>query len=491
MMALLHNVKTWTTQNITRLPIGMNRWLLALNRRPDYLFGAEYTRYRGFLREASVFYDNTPSLLEAVNRAIKEVGYYRDAYGGKKIRSVAEFEETIGFIDKDTILENYDRFVSPTINLEAYDTGTTGGTSGKPLTFIAPKKRYVVELATMHSLWEQAGYDFSVRAVIRNHRLEGDRDFLINPLTREVIFDGFRLTDDYFLFIYETLRRLKIRFIHCYPSTAYEFATFIHRKGLDPSLITAFLSGSENIFDYQLELIQNRLGIRFYNWYGHSEKLVLAGYCAGTDHYHVEPTYGYFELIDEKGRVVREPGGQGEIVGTSFHNPGMPFIRYRTGDVAELVGDHCDACGRRLPVLKDIQGRWSGNRIYNGDGTFVTTTALNLHNELYQVINGIQYLQERKGELTVLVVKSSDYREGHEASLYRHFKEKLHPETVVTIQYTDRLLRKPNGKFVHILSSVDAGALHPVPDSLERESKGVHRGSAEIDRDRIDILRGK
>jgi hypothetical protein len=31
----------------------------------------------------------------------------------------------------------------------------------------------------------------------------------------------------------------------------------------------------------------------------------------------------------------------------------------------------------------------------------------------------------------------------------------LDPATAVTIRYVDHLLRKPNGKFVHIMSSVD------------------------------------
>lgn len=478
-MRLLENVKTRLMKNVTRLPNPINRGLLTLNRKPDLLLGVEYIRYRNFLRAHHRFYDNTPPLLEAVNRAIQEVDFYRERYGGRRVGSLAEFEETIGFIDKETLLANYDRFISRKIDRAEYDTGTTGGTSGRPLTFIAPKKRYIVEVATMHSLWERAGYHFDVRAVIRNHRLKRGREFLINPLTREVIFDGFRLTDEYFSFVYETLRRFHIRFIHCYPSTAYEFAAFLHRKGHDPSFLTAFLSGSENIFDPQLDLIQNRMGIRFYNWYGHSEKLVLAGYCEGTNHYHVEPTYGYFELIDESGHPVRKPGGFGEIVGTSFHNPGMPFLRYRTGDFAEWVDDHCDTCGRRLPILRNIQGRWSGNRIYNAHGSFVTTTALNLHNDLHQAIDGLQYLQERKGELTVLVVKSSRYTADHEAALYRHFKEKLHPDTAVALRYVDRLLRQPNGKFVHIISRIDSDPLlsHVDPSSMEKKPKRLQSPS--------------
>jgi len=144
----------------------------------------------------------------------------------------------------------------------------------------------------------------------------------------------------------------------------------------------------------------------------------------------------------------------GEIVGTSFHNPGMPFIRYRTGDFAEYAGDYCPSCNRHLPLIRNIRGRWSGDRVYNADGSFVTTTALNLHNDLYQVINGMQYLQEKKGALTVLIVKSPAYTERHEQALVSHFKGKLAHGTRVEIRYVERLIRKPNGKFVHIISSV-------------------------------------
>ena len=447
-------IKAKILKTITLLPNPVNRRLLTLNRDPVKVYGARYGVYREFLRNSAGEYDPLPKLLEAVNEAIQRVPYYRRACGDRRVTSLDEFEERVGFVDKDTILANYQEFMAEGIDLSSYDHGTTGGTSGKPLQLIAPRDRYVVEMATMHSLWERAGYRFDVRAVIRNQRLEERQTYRINPITREVIFDGFRLNSDYFARIYETITKHSIRFLHCYPSTAHEFATFLRENRLDTSGITAFFSGSENIFDYQRELIQGRLGIRFFNWYGHSEKLVLAGYCAGSDHYHVEPTYGYFELVDEANRVVREPGGVGEIVGTSFHNPGMPFIRYRTGDFAEYVGDYCPACDRHLPLIRNVRGRWSGDRIYNADGSFVTTTALNLHNDLYQVINGMQYLQEKKGELTVLIVKSPIYTELHELALISHFKGKLAQSTHVEIRYVDHLIRKPNGKFVHIISTV-------------------------------------
>ena len=223
---------------------------------------------------------------------------------------------------------------------------------------------------------------------------------------------------------------------------------------MDTSFIRAFFSGSENIFDYQVELIEQQLGDRFYNWYGHSEKLLLGGYCAKNRLYHMEPTYGYFELLDEEGQVIRESGRRGEIVGTSFHNPGMPFIRYRTGDFGELFGFECPDCGRKMPLLKKVHGRWSGERVYNADGSFVTTTALNLHSELYRHLNGLQYVQERKGQIKILVVKGESYQSCYEEELLQHFRSKLNPDARIDIEYVERLIRKPNGKFVQLLSSL-------------------------------------
>ena len=448
--------KSYLLKNVTRLPRPVASCILSANRNPELIFGKKYSDYRRFILGNYLFYDNRQQLIDSVNNAIQTIPFYRALYGDRLIGTVDEFEEIISFIDKDVVLDNYGSFVNPDISMDNYDTGTTGGTSGKPLTFIAPKNRYIVELATMHLLWGQAGYNFDLRAVIRNHRLPYNKDYLINPLTREVIFDGFRLTDEYFEIVCQIIKKMGIRFVHCYPSTAYEFALYLQKRGGNYLKIKAFLSGSENIFAYQRELIEKDLGIRFYNWYGHSEKLVLAGYCHGTNNYHAEPTYGYFELVDDDGNVVKKMGGFGEIVGTSFHNPGMPFIRYRTGDYAEYVGDECGVCGRRLPVFANVRGRWSGDRVYNADGSFVTTTALNLHSNLYQVINGIQYLQKRKGELIVLIIKSALYSEIHEKEIFEHFRGKLSADTKVLIRYVDSLIRKPNGKFVHILSEIDS-----------------------------------
>lgn len=440
----------------SRLPVPIARALIAVNTNPALVFGRAYARYRAFLRRTEAFFDPEPLLLASVERAVANVPHYQAAFRGKPPRSLREFEERAPFIDKETVMADPGAFLDPTIDRSRYDRGTTGGTSGKPMVLFAPRNRHVVEMATMHAIWERAGWRFDVRAVVRNTRLPNGVPFRVNPVTREFVFDGFRLAAADLAAVWRTIRRFGIRFVHAYPSAAYELCAFLRRVGEGPEPVIAFLSGSENVFPHQRALIRGELGARFHNWYGHSEKLVLAGFCEdpeATD-YHVEPTYGYFELIGDDGSPVREPGASGEIVGTSFHNPGMPLVRYRTGDIATFVGTHCRSCGRRLPRFRDVHGRWSGDRVYRADGSFVTTTALNLHDDLYAVVDGIQYLQERHGEIAVLVVPNPRFDEEKEGRLLAHFRERLGEGFIVEVRRVERLHRQPNGKFLHLIRRI-------------------------------------
>ncbi|HAR62083.1 MAG: phenylacetate--CoA ligase family protein [Candidatus Margulisiibacteriota bacterium] len=441
-------------KNIIKLPPQLNNFLLAFNKKPEWIYGEKYKSYQTFIDSNHHGFDNTKKLIDLVNYAIQNIPYYKNLYAGLRMNNLDDFRKGISFIDKQIVMSCHDDFISLNSNKCQYDNVTTGGTSGKPLNILVPKDRYIKELGTMHFLWSKAGYKYQTRAVIRNHHLLPEKDFVINPITKEVIFDGFRLCDDYFEIIYTLIKRFNIQFIHCYPSTAYEFSRFLYDSKKDCSFIKAFLSGSENIIDYQKNLINNKLGVKFYNWYGHSEKLLLGGYCQYSDYFHMEPTYGYFELIDEKSEVIDVPGKVGEIVGTTLDNYGMPLIRYRTDDYAEYVSHKCEACCRELSVIKNIKGRWSGEKIYNKDGTFVTTTALNLHDELYAVINGIQFVQKEKGMLTVMIIKSDKYNDYYERKIIEYYKYKLKPDTEINIVYVDKLIKQSNGKFLHLISKV-------------------------------------
>jgi len=412
------------------------------------LLGFGYLRYKRYIILNNYYdYNSEKELLKMVNYAISAIPFYREKYS-KPISALDEFTSCIKLIDKDIVMSNWQSFILPDFNLKRIIAGTTGGTSGKPLKLLLPKNRYVFELATMYNMWRHVGWRGQTRAVIRNNHLKNKQIFKVNAIKKEVIFDGFRTSDEYYFKVYNILRRYKIRFIHAYPSSAYQFASFITREKLDVGFIRAFLCGSEALLPEHRELIGQRLGINIYHWYGHSEKLVLGGYCRRRDLIHVEPTYGYFELIDENGNTITEIGKTGEIVGTTLHNPYMPLIRYRTGDYAEYAGDYCNECKRHLPLIKNITGRRDINRIYLNDGTYVSITALNLHNDLYSFIEGMQYVQREKGKLDILIIRGQGYNDLIEKRFTEHFAVSFNNKCDFSIKYTSALEKEPNGKFL-------------------------------------------
>ena len=412
------------------------------------LLGIGYARYRKNRIQKNYFdFNQVDDLLRIVNNSILDIPFYREEYS-TPISTLKEFYERIEFIDKDIVMSNWEDFILPGVTEKEIIAGTTGGTSGKPLKLVLPKNRYVFELATMYTMWKNVGWDGQTRAVIRNRHLKDNQPFTVNPIKKEIIFDGFRTSNAYYFKVYSILRRYKIGFIHAYPSSAYQFASFLDREKLDVGFIKAFLCGSEALLPEHKELIKQRLGINIYHWYGHSEKLVLGGYCKGSDLIHIEPTYGYFELIDENGNPINEIGKTGEIVGTTLHNPYMPLIRYRTGDYAEYAGNYCSECKRHLPLLKNITGRWDINRIFLKDCTYITITALNLHNDLYSYIEGMQYIQKEKGKLEILLIKGPAYDTEIEDRFIDHFDKSFNHKCEFQIKYVSSLEKEPNGKFL-------------------------------------------
>ncbi|TDG12879.1 phenylacetate--CoA ligase family protein [Seongchinamella unica] len=424
---------------------------------PKFL-GRKYMAYTSFFESNSTQFSGEKELIDLVNFALCNVEHYKDL-GICPISRISDFQEQMPFIDKDQVMENWESFLLPNVNSREVDEGTTGGTSGKPLKLIAGKDRYIVEFNTMFSMWRNVGWTGQLRGVIRNKHIKPGKLFVVDLIKKEVVFDGFRTDQEYYELMYEVLRRHKIGYVHAYPSSAHQFARYLKAFKKNVSFIKAFLCGSEGVTDLQRQLIVGDLGIKIYDFYGHSEKLVLGGPCPGNSAIHIEPTYGFFELIDEDGAPVNEKGKTGEIVATTLHNKYMPLIRYRTGDFADYVGDYCSYCKRHLPLIDNIQGRWEINKIYLDDLSYVSITALNLHSDLYTFIDGMQYVQKEVGKLEVHLIKGERFTKSTEKRFTEHFATALRGKCAHKFVYTDSIPKESNGKFLPLKQYIDEEAI--------------------------------
>lgn len=132
---------------------------------------------------------------------------------------------------------------------------------------------------------------------------------------------------------------------------------------------TVLLSG-----DYVPQSVIRRLervwGCEVYNHWGMTETGYGGGVeCAQHDGYHLRPGL-IVEVVHPETLEPVPEGTYGELVITTLWRKGMPFIRYRTGDLGRLLPGKC-ACGDPSPRLDFVKGRME-NDIPLPDGDVIS-----------------------------------------------------------------------------------------------------------------------
>ncbi|HEX5084661.1 MAG TPA: AMP-binding protein [Blastocatellia bacterium] len=98
--------------------------------------------------------------------------------------------------------------------------------------------------------------------------------------------------------------------------------------------------------------IEEAWGARCFDHAGATEVGPWAFDCQAEDRaMHLNELLFMFEVIDPKTCQAVDEGARGELVITTLARPGMPVLRYRTGDLVELTTEPCE-CGQTLARIK-------------------------------------------------------------------------------------------------------------------------------------------
>ncbi|EJF79640.1 phenylacetate--CoA ligase family protein [Bartonella doshiae] len=109
--------------------------------------------------------------------------------------------------------------------------------------------------------------------------------------------------------------------------------------------------------------LSKKLGIPVLDEYS-SEEMSLIAYECNCRQYHLVEDSGYFELIN----VGRD--GYGKLVGTSFGNRAMPFVRYDQGDLVRFSSSENCTCGSTFRMIQSFRGR-EDEHLLDGFNNFV------------------------------------------------------------------------------------------------------------------------
>jgi phenylacetate-CoA ligase len=354
-------------------------------------------------------------------------------------------------INKQVVTDNLLQMCTKSVDDSDVDFGSTGGTSGTPLHFYMNAGRSSVEYAYLTGSWERAGYGLGMPlAVLRGRMVRPDRRGFYHeydPILRHHYYSNFHMTDENMSLYLRHIRSIGPCMLHAYPSSAHTLAKHILAAGEEaPRNVNGILLESENVYADQVADVEQAFGAHTFSCYGHSEKLVLATQCEHTRNYHVWPTYGYFELLDVEGKPVREMGQEGEIVGTGFINTVVPFVRYRTGDYATYVAERCSACGREHVVITDIKGRWPQGGLIAGDGSVISTTTLNVHDDTFTNVREYQFHQSVPGKAALWIVPVRPLDEDEQRRIVSSMNKRLQGQVVLDLEIRTELVKTGRGK---------------------------------------------
>ena len=177
-------------------------------------------------------------------------------------------------------------------------------------------------------------------------------------LNRSNIFTD-SLDDENLERIWRRLRRFKPFLLQGHPSTTYALARFVMLRGYDTSgVLQVFESTGELLDEKKRRTIEEAFKCRVINRYGNAE-LGIVAYEQNHDYRRWMKVMDFIAWPE----ISKDADGADELILTGLTNPGMPLIRYRSGDLGELVTEPDGV------YLKKVTGRVHdvvriGNRAY-------------------------------------------------------------------------------------------------------------------------------
>jgi len=367
--------------------------------------------------------------------------------------------KSLPLLSKVIIKQQSERIYSDEVIVNNISWANTGGSTGEPLRFPRFEKGYSKEHICQMMLYHSMGFN-SVKDLIIT--IDGSR--IIQSDVEKCIYwkenssnfpyglyslSTVHMSDLTLPYYIQFLNIKKPSIMRGYPSGFTELANFCKQNKIvwNFQLKGIYLT-SENYGYQEEQLIHDVFKCPVWGQYGHTEASVFAVRKPGSYSYVTNPIYGYTEVLDETGHHVNK-GQVGEIVVTGFNHLGVPFIRYKTGDLAE----YGDTLVNGSVVLNELLGR-SVDFVINSQNEriFLVGFIFGGHIKAFNHIRQWQLEQYEKGCVIMKILKGEGYNATIEKELIDLFKSK---KLSVVINYTGGFEKTQRGKFKFLIQHIN------------------------------------
>jgi len=368
----------------------MTQWLSR-----DELLEFQWNELKKLLKHA---YENVPFYTEI----FREYGLMPE-----DIKDPNDFRK-LPVIDRATIRANYDRMIAK--NIPDILNKSTGGSTGEPLHFGYTRDSYEWRNAAKMRGYSWAGYKEGDRVALlwgvpvgKTSRLSALKSDIHHRLQNMKYFNIFDLSPRTMDLYFRSMRDYKPKHIISYGLGMYYFAKYINEMGWSAFPIESIILGAEKVNKNQVNIIESAFNCPVFNTYGCREFMLIATQCEQRNGLHISADNLFVEIL--KDDRSDKHGEIGEVVVTDLHNYGMPFIRYRNGDLAVNSESQC-SCGRGLPLISDVEGRVT-DMIVTTDGKIVTGLFFPHLMKEFKEVEHFQAIQESKEKILLRIVQKT------------------------------------------------------------------------------------
>ncbi|MCW5942460.1 MAG: phenylacetate--CoA ligase family protein [Fimbriimonadaceae bacterium] len=371
-----------------------------------------------------------------VKLAFEHTPYYREAYTAVgfepgDLKTLADYAN-LPTIDKRTVLDRGEDMVVPAARATSVDWKTSG-TTGQPMHFRLPPALVTdVRMAHIYTFAEWFGIrPRDTRLTLGGRYLGVRKDGAIfwNPAERQLAIGVHSLNERTVGRAVRALWRRRPKWIQGHPTAVGLLVELAGRAGLELPKLDLFCFTGENLTDETRDRIVAAFGCRVQGTYGQGEQVAIAGSCE-EGRYHANEIATHFEL-------VAHPSGLNEIVGTALDNDAMPFLRYRTSDLAEdWCPDPC-ACGRTWRSLPSVVGRID-HTITATDGSIVLPVQIRTDFSGSLNLPAYSVVQKREpGSYAIRLYSATTVGQEVESHAVQSLKRWVGADARVTVEYAD------------------------------------------------------
>jgi phenylacetate-CoA ligase len=396
-----------------------------------------------------------------IAHAYQHVPYYRRIFDQRGLRpeDIQQLSDLrkLPFLTKEALRDNFDEMVARNVDAGKLTLQHTSGSTGRPVKVYWDRDCMEMERAVVwrHKHWggwrpESSRVSASGLRVVPLERQNGP-PWRYSWSEKRLFLSGYHLTPENLQGYVDELKRRRLEFLEGYPTNLHILASFLEQKG-DYIPFKAVFTSSETLYEHQRELIEERFQCKVFDFYGLTERAASAQECAEHDGYHVNVENTVLEIVNAKGGEAG-PGESGEIVGTCLSNYAMPIIRYCTGDLAVAgTGRRCP-CGRGLPLLQRIGGRFN-DIITTPDGRWLSSLILIAPFKYIPAIREYRIVQEALDRVTVQIVKQGGYSAQDTQKLVGKLQSIIGAGVTISVEFVDDIPRTTGGKRLFVVSKV-------------------------------------